>query len=66
MTPEEEKKFILMYEAFRYRQLKIEGYLTCASKCDIMEWEQFRREIEDDYKRGWDDCAKYYSIVRIK
>ena len=66
MIPEEEKKFILMYEDFRCSQLKIEGYMTCADRTQIKEWEKFRREIEDDYRRGWNDCVKYYSIVKIK
>ena len=43
MTPDEE--FNIDYNTFRYQQMKIKGYLTCASRYDILEWEKFRKEL---------------------
>jgi len=63
MTPDEE--FNIDYNTFRYQQMKIKGYLTCADRSQILEWVKFIKEIRDDYKRGWDDCREYYGIVKI-
>ena len=65
MTPEEEKKFNIDYDTFRFMQMKIKEYLTCADRSQILEWVKFIKEIRDNYKRGWDDCREYYRIVKI-
>ena len=51
-----ETAFDILYDGFREYQLKIKGYVTCASKTEIEQWEMWKEHVVNTIKEQRKKC----------